>query len=204
MRIFKAILAMILCAVANAQLTVKLTPEPMIVPTSQLANANQLGRWIVEACNDDTKVVTVPWERISMAVTMVRFIDNDDALMVLTNNQNRSVAGTIVQIGTVLGQAAAIGLSIASKSNRTWANSLAIGSAVTPALINIARGQLQNGAPLISGMKYPITLPSGACFTDHRFAVRMKSPAMAQFVIKLGPSFEVPTTVSGQFIMIPK
>src|SRR5215510_1605975 len=121
----------------HAQVKVKFTPEPMSVPTAALSDARSMGRWIVEMCNDGPAPVSLPWERISMA-TDIRFIDPDDAALVLLADQRRSVPGAIVRFGSLAGQGAALGLTIASRANALLAAALTVGSTLLPGVARIA------------------------------------------------------------------
>jgi hypothetical protein len=167
-------LALALAHAAHGQMKVKFTPEPMSVPTSALYDARSMGRWIVEMCNDGPVPVSLPWERISMA-TDIRFIDPDDAVLVLLADQRRSVPGAIVRFGSLAGQGAALGLTVASRANALLAAGLTVGSTLLPGMVKIAAGEVPPIAPLTSGLKYPVVLAAGGCATDHRFAAKLKS-----------------------------
>ncbi len=179
-----ACLALSLASAAHAQVKVKLTPEPMSVPTAALYEARNMGRWIVEMCNDGTEPVSLPWERISMA-TDLRFIDPDDAVLVLLADQRRSIPGAIVRFGSLAGQGAALGLTVASRANALLAAGLTVGSTLLPGVVKIAAGEVQPIAPLTSGLKYPVLLAAGACATDHRFAAKVKSARVVTVEVNL-------------------
>src|SRR5947208_2245942 len=117
------VLALCAANAGHAQVRVKFTPEPMAVPGAAMSEARNMGRWIVEMCNDGPAPVSLPWERISM-VTDVRFIDPDDAMMVLLADQRRTVPGAIVRFGALAGQGAALGLTVASRANALLAAGL--------------------------------------------------------------------------------
>lgn len=184
-----AILAF-LSASAGAQVTVRFTPEPMVVPASQLATARDLGRWTVIACNDGPATVSLPSERIDLAAGNIRLIDADDALLVLTAAQKRTVAATVAKYGTTAAQIVALGLAVASRANLPTSAALSLGSAFLPQLAGIAQDQVPSVAPLTSSVKYPVVLEPGGCFTDHRFAGKMKSPQIVIARIVL-PAFPV-------------
>jgi len=194
-----------------SQVVLKFTPEPMAVPTAAISNAKDMGRFLVEGCNNGPVAISLPWERISM-VSTIRFIDQDDALLVLTSNQAKTPAAKIVKTATLLSQALAIALAIASKANFSWSAGLAIGSSVAPAIIQTAEGRVPSIAPLTSGLKYPVDLMPGACFTDHRFAAKTAKVAVTTAVIPAVPvpvamsaphstmGFEVGSNVSAEFL----
>jgi len=166
--------AFALAVAGHAQVKVKLTPEPMSVPAAAPYDARDMGRWIVEMCNDGPAPVSLAWERISMA-TEIRFIDPDDAVLVLLANQRRSVPGTIVRFGSLAGQGAALGLAVASRANALLAAGLTVGSTLLPGIVKIAAGEVQPITPLTTGLKYPVVLAAGGCATDHRFAAKTRS-----------------------------
>ena len=173
-----ALLGILLAAftlAAPAQVHLKFTPEPMAVPVAVMASARDMGRWLVEGCNDGTAPVTMTSERLSMA-SPIAWIDEGDALLVLTGHQKRSAAATIVKILQYAGEGAAIALAVASRSNYAWSTGLSIGSGVLPQVVQIVQGEVPSITPLMSGMKYPVTLAPGGCFTDHRFAAKVKKP----------------------------
>lgn len=174
----------LLAASCFAQVSVKFTPEPMIVPTAALSNANDMGRWLIEGCNGATPV-DLYWEQISMATDRIRFIGTDDVLLVLANHQGRTVAGTIVKVGTLAAQGIAIGLAVANGANRAWTTGLSLGSALAPMVIKAARDQVPSIAPLASTTKYPIHLEPGACFTDYRFAAKMRGARIEKAIISV-------------------
>ena len=185
-------LALVLPAAAAAQVNLKFTPEPMAVPTAALSDARDMGRWIVEGCNDGNQTVNVAWERISMAAGSLRFIDSGDVLLVLTSNQQKSPAGLVVKLGTVAGQVAALGVALASKANWPLATGLSLGSSLAPAAAKIAQGEVGSIAPLTGGLTYPITLAPGACFTDHRFAAKVRTAAVVTATIEASRLVPVP------------
>ena len=166
-----------------AQVHLKFSPEPMAVATSQLAGARDMGRWLIEGCNDGAAPVTLTSERVSMASAMA-WIDADDALMVLVAHQKRSAAAWVLKILQYAGQGAAIALAVASKSNYAWSTGLSIGSGVLPQITQIVQGEVPSVTPLLSGVKYPLTLGPGGCFTDHRFAGKMKKPVVTTAEVK--------------------
>jgi hypothetical protein len=187
-------LALVLPCAAHAQVKVKFTPEPMSVPTAALYDARNMGRWIVEMCNDGPAAVSLAWERISMA-TDIRFIDPDDATLVLLADQRRSVPGAIVRFGSLAGQGAALGLTVASRANALLAAGLTIGSTLLPGAVKIAAGEVQPIAPLTSGLKYPVVLAAGGCATDHHFAAKLKSAQVITVEVNL-PGSMPPANVS--------
>jgi len=158
---------------AHAQVHIRFTPEPMAVPTAALARAKDLGRWQIEACNDGAQSITITSERLDMAAGPIRFIDAEDTLLVLTSAQQRSTAGTLAKIGSILGETAAIGAAFA-RVNPLVSTAVALGSAAAPQLVTIAKGQIPTITPLLTSTKYPLILAPGQCFTDHRFAGKMK------------------------------
>jgi len=181
-----------------AQVNVRFTPEPMAIPTAQLGGAHELGRWLIEACNDGAAPVTLTPERIDMAAGPIEFIDADDTLIALTSAQRRSAASTVARVAGILGESAAIGAAIA-KTNPIVSTFVAVGSASVPQMVTIAKGQIPAITPLISEVKYPVTLPPGGCFTDHRFAAKM--PRVHVFTTRidlphsqLPARFELPAT----------
>lgn len=171
----RVLAVLVLAAPLSAQVSVRFVPEPMIVPTSVLSNAKDLGRWKISACNDGPLAVTIPWERIDQASGDIRFIDPDDAMIVLVGHQKRTAAAQAVRWGSILASGLSIGLAIASKANLRWSTALSIGASVAPAAVQVAQGQIPSIAPLDTGIKYPVTLEPGACITDKRFAAKMKN-----------------------------
>ena len=191
-------LALVLADAGQAQVKVKFTPEPMSVPTAALSDARSLGRWIVEVCNDGPAPVSLPWERISMA-TEIRFIDPDDAQLVLLAAQRKTVAGAIMRFGALAGQGAALGLTVASRANALLAAGLTVGSTLLPGVVRVAAGEVPPIAPLISGLKYPIALAAGACATDHRFAAKMRSARVVTAIVNVPGVQETNTTFAALF-----
>lgn len=159
---------------AHAQVEVLFTPEPMAVPTAVLANAKGLGRWKISFCNNGSSRVLIPIERIDMASGPISLVDADDAMLVLSAAQKRSFAQKLVTGTSIAGEAAALALAIASKANAGWATGIGLGAGLLPGVSKIAMGQVPSYAPLISSAKYPVSLDPGQCFTDHRFAAKMK------------------------------
>lgn len=185
----------LLSASAGAQVIVRFTPEPMAVPASQIATARDLGRWTVVGCNDGPATVSIPSERIDLAAGNIRLIDADDALLVLTAAQKRTVAATVAKYGTTVAQIVALGLAVASRANFPTSAALSLGGAFLPQLAGLAQAQVPSVAPLTSSVKYPVTLEPGGCFTDHRFAGKMKSPQIVTSRIVLpGAPTPIPQT----------
>lgn len=180
----KPAVLLLAASVLSAQVTIRLTPEPMLVPVAAVPNARDLGRWIVEGCNFGALPVSLPWEQVSMAAPpSLRLIDTEDAALVLQSRQKRSMPAVIVTVAGIGAQAAAIGLGLASKANAQWAAGLSIGSTVLPAIGTVAQGQVPSISPLLSTLKYPVYLPPGGCFTDHRFAAKVTNPQVMVFQI---------------------
>jgi len=185
----KFILILILATTLRGQVTIRFTPEDMAVPTAVVANARNMGRWIIEGCNMAPMPVLIASEQIDMVAGPIRFIDEPDATLVLTANVKRSVWGTILQVASIAGQGVAIGTAIAGTiKNPTVTTMIGIGSGLLPQIVTLARGQQPSIVPLQSQLKYPLTLApvgqAGACFTDHRFAAKMKAPQIVVAVIK--------------------
>ena len=177
--------AVALASLAFAQVNVRFTPEPMTVPTSVLANAHDLGRWKIVACNDGAAPVTFGLERIDMAAGALRLIGPDDAMLVLTSHAKRSVAGTILHVVSLAGQGVAIGVSVAGTiKNPTATAAIGIGSGLLPQLQTILKGEVPSAVSLQSLVKYPVTLTPGACMTDYQFAAKAKNPQVFSGVIK--------------------
>lgn len=187
-RLFVLVLAATSVASAQNQVDVRFTPEPMAVPASVLAKAKDMGRWKVEACLAATATVarTIPMERMSMVSGNIAFIDPDDALMVLNSNARRSTASRITTILSWTGRGTAIALALASRSNSSWSTGIGVGAGLAPDIMAI----IQNGitppsiVPLVSAVKWPITLEPGACMTDHWFAAKMRMPKPVMAVIQ--------------------
>jgi len=175
-------LAILVAASGFAQTTVKFSPEPMAVPTAQIANARQLGRWLVEACNDGTAPVTMTAQRLSMAAPAIAFIDPDDALLVLTTAAKRSFWGSVAHYAQIGGSLAAVGLALA-KGNADLTTGIGVGSSLLPGIVQLAQGQTPAVTPLVSTVKYPVTLSPGGCMDDHFFAAKLKNPA--PLIVKL-------------------
>ena len=175
----------LLACAAFAQVNLRFTPEPMAVPAAVLANAKDMGRWTIVGCNDGPMAVSIASERIDMAAGPIRLIDWNDALLVLNAHVRRSTASVILQIVGVAGQAAAIATSMTGAiKNPTATSVLGVGSGLLPELANLVRPQVPSAVPLQSPLKYPVTLQPGACFTDFRFAAKMRNPQVVTGVIK--------------------
>lgn len=183
MAIFAVLLALS-APPARAQVNLRFTPEPMAVPTAQIANARDLGRWVIEGCNDGAAVATIAAERLDMAAGSIRFVDSDDSLLVLTAHTRRGFWGVMAHWGPIVGMAAAAGLNLGGVIKGPAAIALSAGSSVLPTVSTIAQGEVPSVAPLVSSMKYPITLMPGACFTDHKFAAKVKDPQVVMGQIK--------------------
>ncbi len=117
-------------------------------------------------------------EKVSMASGAIAFIDPEDALLVLTGNVQRSTYSKVMRGIQVAGGALAIGLSVASRANTSWATGISVGSAFFPSIAQLISGSIQVPSiiPLTSTVKWPVTLAPGACLTDHWFAAKMKNP----------------------------
>ena len=130
-----------------------------------------------------------------MAAGDIRFIDAEDALTVLTSNQQKSVPALIAKYASIGAGGLGIALAIANgRANAGWVNGLSIGANIAPGLVNIATGQVPPIAPLVSATHYPVTLAAGACMTDHWFAGKMKNPQVRTATIgaDLQPSVPAP------------
>src|SRR5262249_36167708 len=142
--------------------------------------------------------VSIPSERIDLAAGNIRLIDTDDALLVLTAAQKRTVAATVAKYGTTAAQIVALGLAVASRANLPTSTALSPGTTVLPPVANLAQARVPSVAPLPSGVKYPVVLEPGACFTDPRFAAKMKSPQimMTQIALPAASSTPAPQTTA--------
>lgn len=181
----KLLLSLILMSGAGAQVTVRYSPEPMAVPTAVLANARNMGRWLVMPCNDlAAPAVTLSWERVAMAAGDIAFIDPDDALLVLTAHVRSSPASRAVLILSYAARGAAIGLAVASKSNVSWSTGIGVGAGVLPDVIDLIRGGVPSAVPLVSTVRWPLVLGPGQCAKDHWFAAKMRRPKPYTAVIR--------------------
>ena len=168
--------ALLLALPMAAQIHWKFTPEPMSVPTAQVAGARDLGRWVVEACNEGTAAVTISTERVSMASPTIPWVDESDALLVLQAAAKRGFWAQLAHWAPLAAEGLAVGLGITKTISAGATVALSSGATIIPTLTQIAQGQVQSPTPLVSGVRYPVTLPPGGCYTDHRFAGKMKAP----------------------------
>ena len=168
-----------------SQVSIRFTPEPMVVPTSVVSNARSMGWWEVEGCNDGAASANVAYERISMASGTIRWIAYDDAVRVLNTQQSKGFWPQFLRYASLAGQGVAIGVSAAGViKNAAATTAIGVGSAMLPSIISLARTQQPAAVTLPAPLKYPIILPPGACFSDYRFAAKMKSPQVVTGVIK--------------------
>jgi hypothetical protein len=171
-----------------AQVTVRYSPEPMAVPQAVLANARDMGRWLVTACNSPAgQSVLLPWERVAMAAESIAFIDPDDALLVLTAHVQRSPANRLLIGLRYAGGIAAIGLAVASRSNWAWSTGIGVGAGVIPDVVALVQSSVPSATPLVSTVRWPIILQPGQCITDHWFAGKMRAPRPVTAVIRVSP-----------------
>ena len=182
-------ITLVLICFCGAQVTLRFTPEPMAVPTSIVSNARSMGWWGVEGCNDGTTPISVAYERISMASGPIRWIAYDDAVRVLNTQQSKGFWPQFLRYASLAGQGVAIGVSAAGViKNAAATTAIGVGSAMLPAIINLARTQQPAAVTLPTPLKYPVTLSpvgqAGACFSDYRFAAKMKNPVVVTGVIK--------------------
>jgi hypothetical protein len=187
--VFAAFLAYFPC---QAQVIVLSVPENMAVPMSVLANAKSMGRHQIVSCNDGPNLVTVSRERILIALSSTAgapsYLTPESALLVLTADVRRSTANRIVTVLRYAGAGASIGLALASRSNVGWATGIGIGTGIMPDVINVVQGAVPSAVPLISTVKWPITLSpkglAGDCATDYWFAGKMRSPRPITAIIQ--------------------
>jgi hypothetical protein len=173
------------CQCGRGQVTVRYSPEPMAVPQAVLANAHDMGRWLVMACNDPAApTAQLTWERVAMAGGEIAFVDPDDALLVLTAHVKRSWASKLLIGLRYAGGAAAIGLAVASKSNVAWSTGIGIGAGVIPDVVALVQGSVPSAVPLVSTARWPLVLGAGQCITDHWFAAKMRAPKPVTVVIR--------------------
>ncbi len=180
---FQKVAMVLLClglaaSLSHAQVSLRFTPEPMAVPVAQIAGARDLGRWLIEGCNDGAGPVTLPVERLSMAAGEIRFVDADDAVLVLTARAKRGFWGQVAHWGPIIGQGVAAGLGVSGITTSAATVAISGGAQLIPALTRIAQGEVPSVVPLVSTLKYPISLPPGGCFSDHRFAAKMARPGV--------------------------
>src|SRR5579859_4521808 len=137
MRILARLLVLIAIALpARAQIAIKITPEPLAL--SGVA-ARDMGRWMIEACNDGPEIQSVSRERLSIAAgSKVRMIDDATAASILATETDKTFATRAVKALGVAGQFAALGMALVR--NTSWAAGLGIGSAVLPTAVNAAKG----------------------------------------------------------------
>jgi hypothetical protein len=183
-------LALVLATPAPAQISVKLTPEPIIL--SSIA-ARDMGRWTVEACNDGSMPQSVSRERLSIAGgSGIRMIDDATATSIMTTETDKSFTSQLVKALGYAGQGLSVALALASKANGRWAAGLAVGSSVLPAVVATAKGYVPAAAITTSTVKYPVTLAPGACMTDHVWAAKVRKAVVIEASVPVAGTVQVP------------
>lgn len=167
---------------AKAQVTVAASPQPMSVMST--LHVRTVGMWTVFIENNGPAARTLAAEDLYIALLNLRPVDPANAAIVLGDQVSRSAGARIVRVLTMAGQATAIGLAFASKSNAAWAAGLGLGSAALPQVITIAQGATPTAAPFLGSiLNTPITLGPGQAITRTIFCDKTKAPAPLKVVI---------------------
>jgi len=187
------IIAALLLPLASAQITIKLTPEPMVVPASQLSNAKDLGRWVVQGCNDGSVPATLTVERLSIFAPNIRFIDDADAALVLNNHAQHGPWNVLQRVTNIGSPISAFALEHFGAVSPAMAIGIGMLGQFLPILKNLSETNSETAAPLLVTMQWPVTLQPGACFTDHKFAAKMRNPVPVVLSIPVnGPPLPSP------------
>lgn len=167
--------------------TIQANNEPMVIAAN--IPEKVIGKWDISACTDSgSPAVTVPFERIKMALPGVPLMTASNAVLVL----NYKVSRNWKQIAaTVLGEASLalvpIGASGAFHMTVKTAGYLASGHA----LADYAQGRLASAAPNIGPLTADLigtglSIPAGGgCTTGGAFSALVHAPRPVNAVITL-------------------
>lgn len=171
----------------QAMVTLHFSAKPLSSVTDQLANARDLGPWLVLGClaDESPTVAQMPWERVAMAGGDIPFIDPETVALVLASHVRRSPASQTVRVLSygLMGVSIAVPL-LAGRGNTVpdlqhqvrllkWGAAASTAGMVLPTVIDYVKGQIPDTAGLVSQVKYPITLAPGRCFHDTFYARKM-------------------------------
>ncbi|GEM_PF-4505785 len=173
-----------LACVGLAQVTIKFTPESKAVPAAVVANARSLTRYQADFCNVGTQPAVLTPQAISLAAPTIPLIDSYDAAMVLNGDVSKTFWSQLEHYASIGSQVAALALAVKGGSS-AWSTGLAVGGSLLPGVVTIARGQVPSASALLVQLQYPLTLPPGACNTDHFFASRSRKGAAAPVVVTI-------------------
>jgi hypothetical protein len=133
-----------LCSLMCAQVSVMATPDPII--TMAPVHLKAAGPWTVRACNDGATAVSVPEERVFMAIPSVQLVSLNEATIILQTQQAKSVPAKLAQYaGYGLGIAAVVTGWGAVQSSVKVVGSIAAGQAIAQYM----QGQASTAIPAI-------------------------------------------------------
>ncbi len=168
---------------AFAQITVQVSPEPMVI-TKTLYGTTAMGTWSVIACNDTSAVVLLPAERIALAFPQVPIIDPTRALQVLDMARGKRWQlrlANYAEIGLSLATGL-MGAGVITASGKVI-TSLAIAGPVAHSVGDTWRSRYPqfDQSKLLQGM---ISLAPNACERRTAFSAKIKTPKVASAVLR--------------------
>jgi len=163
----------------SAQVTVACSPEPPEVVAALKMKA--VLPWGCFLRNDAPTPRTLNPEDVYIGVIQARPVDPASALIVLSDHQSHSTAGTILKAITIGGQVAGIVTGFTKTLPTGWSTGMAVGSGAIPAVTSFIQGQVPSIAPYAANLlQSPVVLAPaggpGATATKLIFCARQKAP----------------------------
>lgn len=172
----------LLCLPVWGEVRILATPEPMAVLES--LGLRTLGLWSITVCSEAAVPVTLPRERLVLALPAVRIVSNERARAVLAHAQGRAwqarVAGVI--------RYALLGSTAGTATARTQGNvvaGLALGVVLADQIARRLESEMPALAPWLAGLEEsPMILPPGACGIRTVFAALQHGAKPVEAVIR--------------------
>lgn len=172
----------LLCLPLWGQVRILATPEPMMEVLKSLGMKG-LGLWVVTACSESGLPVTLPRERLILALPTVRIVSTERARAALEYAQRRTwqarAAGVIRYglMGSTVGTAAA-------GSQKTVIAGLALGAILADQVARRLENEIPRLDPWVAGLSdEPLALPPGACGTRTVFAALQRNAHVVEITI---------------------
>lgn len=172
----------LLCLPLWGQIRILATPEPMAV--MQSLGMRTLGLWAISICNDTASPVTIPRERVVLALPVVRIVSSERARAALEYAQRRTWqarAASAIRYGLM---GSTVGTAVAG-SQKTVIVGLAFGAVLADQVARRLENEIPRLDPWVAGMSdAPLVLGPGQCGSRTVFAALQHGARQVEAVIR--------------------